>query len=115
MKITHALFAALTGATLLMAPVQVSELTKAMSSRWCDDLVKNPEILVEMSNALRAKQESQQAENDKTLIQAHAKQLYSNQDPGERQSQGQPDRGRVLRLQLRLLQTRPSPRPATAR
>ena len=34
-----------------------------------DYLVKNPEILVEMSNALRAKQESQQAENDKTLIE----------------------------------------------
>ena len=46
-----------------------------------DYLVKILEILVEMSNALRAKQESQQAENDKTLIQAHAKQLYSNQDP----------------------------------
>ena len=75
MKITHALFAALTGAILLAAPVQASELTKSDVEQIVRDyLVKNPEILVEMSNALRAKQESQQAENDKTLIEAHAKQ-----------------------------------------
>ena len=82
MKITHALFAALTGATLLAAPVQASELTKSDVEQIVRDyLVKNPEILVEMSNALRAKQESQQAANDKSLIEAHAKQLYSNKDP----------------------------------
>ena len=82
MKITHALFAALTGATLLAAPVQASELTKSDVEQIVRDyLVKNPEILVEMSNALRAKQESQQAENDKTLIEAHAKQLFANKDP----------------------------------
>lgn len=82
MRIKHALFAALTGATLLAAPVQASELTKSDVEQIVRDyLVKNPEILVEMSNALRAKQESQQAENDKTLIEAHAKQLFANQDP----------------------------------
>ena len=82
MRIKHALLCALTGATLLAAPVQASELTKSDVEQIVRDyLVKNPEILVEMSNALRAKQESQQAENDKTLIEAHAKQLFANQDP----------------------------------
>ena len=62
--------------------MQASELTKSDVEQIVRDyLVKNPEILVEMSNALRAKQESQQAENDKTLIEAHAKQLFANQDP----------------------------------
>ncbi|MFM4736904.1 DsbA family protein, partial [Aeromonas caviae] len=57
MRIKHALFAALTGATLLAAPVQASELTKSDVEQIVRDyLVKNPEILVEMSNALRAKQ-----------------------------------------------------------
>ncbi|MCE9969153.1 DsbA family protein [Aeromonas salmonicida] len=82
MRIKHALLCALTGATLLAAPVQASELTKSDVEQIVRDyLVKNPEILVEMSNALRAKQESQQAANDKSLIEAHAKQLYSNKDP----------------------------------
>lgn len=82
MRIKHALFAALTGATLLAAPVQASELTKSDVEQIVRDyLVKNPEILVEMSNALRAKQESQQAESDKALIKAHAQQLYGNKDP----------------------------------
>ena len=82
MRIKHALLCALTGATLLAAPVQASELTKSDVEQIVRDyLVKNPEILVEMSNALRAKQESQQAENDKTLIEAHAKQLFANKDP----------------------------------
>lgn len=82
MKIKHALLCALTGATLLAAPVQASELTKSDVEQIVRDyLVKNPEILVEMSNALRAKQESQQAESDKALIKAHAQQLYSNKDP----------------------------------
>lgn len=80
MKIKHALLCALSGATLLAAPVQASELTKSDVEQIVRDyLVKNPEIPVEMSNALRAKQESQQAASDKTLIKAHAKQLYSNQ------------------------------------
>lgn len=81
MRIQHALIAALTGATLLAAPVLASELTKNDVEQIVRDyLVKNPEILVEMSNALRAKQESQQAENDKTLVKSHAKQLYANND-----------------------------------
>jgi len=82
MTIKNALFCALAGVTLLATPVHASELTKSDVEQIVRDyLVKNPEILVEMSNALRAKQESQQAANDKSLIEAHAKQLYSNKDP----------------------------------
>ena len=82
MKLKHALIAALTGATLLAAPVQASELTKSDVEQIVRDyLVKNPELLVEMSNALRAKQESQQVATDKTLIKANAKLLYANDDP----------------------------------
>lgn len=45
MRIKHALFAALTGATLLAAPVQASELTKSDVEQIVRDyLVKNPEI-----------------------------------------------------------------------
>ncbi|MGL4251906.1 MAG: DsbA family protein [Aeromonas sp.] len=82
MTIKKALFCALAGVTLLVAPVHASELTKSDVEQIVRDyLVKNPEILVEMSNALRAKQESQQAESDKALIKAHAQQLYGNKDP----------------------------------
>ncbi|WP_303847715.1 DsbA family protein [Aeromonas sobria] len=82
MTIKNALFCALAGVTLLAAPVHASELTKSDVEQIVRDyLVKNPEILVEMSNALRAKQESQQAESDKALIKAHSKQLYANNDP----------------------------------
>ncbi|MGL5497782.1 MAG: DsbA family protein [Aeromonas sobria] len=82
MTIKNALFCALAGVTLLAAPVHASELTKSDVEQIVRDyLVKNPEILVEMSNALRAKQESQQAESDKSLIKAHSKQLYVNNDP----------------------------------
>lgn len=82
MTIKNALFCALAGVTLLASPVQASELTKSDVEQIVRDyLVKNPEILVEMSNALRAKQESQQAESDKALIKAHAQQLYGNKDP----------------------------------
>jgi len=82
MTIKNALFCALAGVTLLATPVHASELTKSDVEQIVRDyLVKNPEILVEMSNALRAKQESQQAESDKSLIKAHSKQLYANQDP----------------------------------
>ncbi|BEE16140.1 outer membrane protein [Aeromonas enteropelogenes] len=82
MTIKNALFCALAGVTLLAAPAQASELTKSDVEQIVRDyLVKNPEILVEMSNALRAKQEQQQAESDKALIKAHAKQLYDNNDP----------------------------------
>jgi protein-disulfide isomerase len=80
--IKHALFCALAGASLLAAPVQASELTKSDVEQIVRDyLVKNPEILVEMSNALRAKQESQQSVNDKAMIQAHASDLYGAKDP----------------------------------
>ncbi len=82
MTIKNALFCALAGVTLLATPVHASELTKSDVEQIVRDyLVKNPEILVEMSNALRAKQESQQSESDKALIKAHSKQLYANQDP----------------------------------
>ena len=82
MTIKHVLFYALAGVALLAAPVGASELTKSDVEQIVRDyLVKNPEILVEVSNALRAKQESQQADNDKELLNIHAKQLYANNDP----------------------------------
>ena len=57
MTIKNALFCALAGLTLLATPVHASELTKSDVEQIVRDyLVKNPEILVEMSNALRAKQ-----------------------------------------------------------
>lgn len=43
-------------------------------------LVSHPEILIEMSNALRAKQETQQAETDKDLLQQHANQIFKQTD-----------------------------------
>ncbi|MFG0833831.1 DsbA family protein [Aeromonas bivalvium] len=80
--IKHALFCALAGAALFVAPAQASELTKSDVEQIVRDyLVKNPEILVEMSNALRAKQEGQQAENDKAMIKAHGKELFAAKDP----------------------------------
>ena len=39
-------------------------------------LVSHPEILIEMSNALRAKQETQQAHTDKNLLKQHANQIF---------------------------------------
>jgi hypothetical protein len=43
-------------------------------------LVSHPEILIEMSNALRAKQETQQADTDKNLLQQHANQIFKQAD-----------------------------------
>ncbi|ALP42708.1 DsbA family, Com1-like subfamily protein [Aeromonas schubertii] len=82
MRIKSVLIGALAGATLMGLPLQAAELTKSDVEQIVRDyLLKNPEILVEMSNELRAKQESMQAANDKDLIKAHAKQLYDNKDP----------------------------------
>ncbi len=45
-------------------------------------LVSHPEILVEMSTALRAKQEAEQEQADSALIQRHAQQLFKQaKDP----------------------------------
>ncbi|MGL5031772.1 MAG: DsbA family protein [Aeromonas sp.] len=82
MTIKKTLFCALAGVALLATPAYASQLTKSDVEQIVRDyLLKNPEILVEMSNVLRAKQESEQAAGDKTLIKAHAKQLYGNNDP----------------------------------
>jgi protein-disulfide isomerase len=43
-------------------------------------LVAHPEVLIEMSNALRAKQETQQAETDKDLLKQHANQIFKQTD-----------------------------------
>lgn len=43
-------------------------------------LVSHPEILIEMSNALRTKQETQQADTDKNLLQQHANQIFKQVD-----------------------------------
>jgi len=82
MNMKNVLFGALAGVTLLAAPAQANTLTKPEVEQIVRDyLLANPEILVEMSSLLRAKQEDQQAESDKALIKAHAKQLYGNRDP----------------------------------
>ncbi|PJG57488.1 DsbA family protein [Aeromonas cavernicola] len=82
MTIRNTLFSALAGITLLTGPVQAAELTKSDVEQIVREyLVNNPEILVEMSNALRAKQASEQADNDKALIKAHAKPLFGSDDP----------------------------------
>lgn len=82
MRIKSALMGAVAAALMLGQPLQAAEMTQSDVEQIVRDyLLKNPEILVEMSNNLRAKQESMQAENDKGLIKSHAKQLYNNQDP----------------------------------
>lgn len=82
MTIKKAFLAVLTGAVLLAAPVNAVELTKNDVEQIVRNyLIKNPELLVEMSDALRSKQESQQVENDKRLIGTYQKQLLDNQDP----------------------------------
>lgn len=83
MKIKSALLGALAGAALFGMPLQAAEMTKSDVEQIVRDyLLNHPEILVEMSNNLRAKQESMQAQNDKSLVQAHAKALFANKaDP----------------------------------
>jgi protein-disulfide isomerase len=43
-------------------------------------LVAHPEVLIEMSNALRAKQETQQAESDKMLLKQQSNQIFKQTD-----------------------------------
>ncbi|WP_024870592.1 DsbA family protein [Tolumonas lignilytica] len=58
-----------------------AEMTKAEVEKIVREyLVSNPEILIEMSNALRAKQEMQQSETDKALLKKHANQLFQQAD-----------------------------------
>lgn len=58
-----------------------AEMTKAEVEKIVREyLVSNPEILIEMSNALRAKQEIQQDETDKALLKKHSDQLFRQSD-----------------------------------
>jgi len=77
------LAAALCGGLLAVSSMHISaeEMTKADVEKIVRDyLVSNPEILIEMSNALRAKQEAQQEEMDKALLKKHANQIYQQAD-----------------------------------
>jgi hypothetical protein len=70
-----------------------------------DYLVKNPEILVEMSTELDKRQAEEQDAKQRTAIGKNADNLRSPK-PRRGQSGRRRHRGRVLRLQLRVLQTR---------
>lgn len=59
-----------------MSPTEQANIEKVVHQY----LVSHPEILIEMSNALRAKQETQQAETDKELLKQHANQLFKQAD-----------------------------------
>ncbi len=79
MKLTT-LATALLGGMLTFSSV-AAEMTKAEVEKIVREyLVSNPEILIEMSNALRAKQEIQQDETDKALLKKHSDQLFRQAD-----------------------------------
>jgi protein-disulfide isomerase len=82
MKLT-ALTTALLGGILTFSSV-AAEMSKteqaAIEKVVRQYLISHPEILIEMSNALRAKQETQQADTDKTLLQQNANQLFKQAD-----------------------------------
>ena len=67
---------ALLGGMLTFSSV-AAEMTKTEVEKIVREyLVSNPEILIEMSNALRVKQEMQQNETDKALLKKHSDQLF---------------------------------------
>lgn len=71
---------ALLGGMLTFSSV-AAEMTKPEVEKIMREyLISNPEILIEMSNALRAKQEAQQGEADKELLKKHANQLFQQAD-----------------------------------
>ena len=71
---------ALLGGMLTFSSV-AAEMTKPEVEKIVREyLISNPEILIEMSNALRAKQEAQQGEADKELLKKHANQLFQQAD-----------------------------------
>jgi len=59
-----------------MSPTEQANIEKVVHQY----LVSHPEILIEMSNALRAKQETQQADTDKELLKQHANQIFKQAD-----------------------------------
>ena len=72
-----------------------------------DYLLNNPEVLLEMQNALEAKMDKIQAERTAAAIKEQRQgDLPPRLLARGRQRQGRRDRRRVLRLQLRLLQAR---------
>ena len=75
-----------------------------------DFLLNNPEIMLEVQNALEAKMDKIQAERMAVAIKENATELFRPAgSPDRRQRQGRRDGHRVLRLQLRLLQEGASP------
>ncbi len=72
-----------------------------------DYLVQNPQVLIEVQGALEQKMAKDEAERTKTLVAENAKEIYRHPDaPVAGNPKGDNHGGRVLRLQLRLLQTR---------
>ncbi|MDD2841965.1 MAG: DsbA family protein [Tolumonas sp.] len=59
-----------------MSPTEQANIEKVVHQY----LVAHPEILIEMSNALRAKQETMQADTDKALLKKHANQIFQQAD-----------------------------------
>lgn len=63
--------------TLQAGSVSAAELTKSDVEKIVREyLVSHPEILIEMSDALRAKQAASQAEGDKALLKKYANTIY---------------------------------------
>ncbi|MFC3913691.1 DsbA family protein [Pseudaeromonas sharmana] len=83
MKISHRLLPALACLAPLAFPVHAAELERQDVEKIVHDyLLAHPELLIDMSNALRAKQESQQQEADVQLIKAHHDALFADKrDP----------------------------------
>ena len=70
-----------------------------------DYLLANPELLQEMAKMLEDKQQAAQAEQQKGALQPDAKAIFrSDRDYVAGNPEGRCHHGRVLRLQLRLVQ-----------
>lgn len=82
MKLKYLASALLTGLLATQAiSVSAADMTQEQVEKIVHQyLVSHPEVLIEMSNALRAKQEAQQTESDKALVAKYASQLFQQAD-----------------------------------
>ena len=69
-------------------------------------LIENPEIMLDVQDALQKKQEEARLKKASSAVADHKDALFPRERRGHRQPEGRRDGGRVLRLQLRLLQPR---------
>ena len=83
MKMSKLLLPALACLLPLTYPVHAAELGKQDVEKIVHDyLIAHPELLIDMSNALRAKQESQQQEADTQLLKQNHDALFADKrDP----------------------------------